>query len=286
MATATTILDYAQRTLGFDRSDIEIPGIEETQLLEICNQAVIEFYEAHRKGGGEPPAMFQKETGATLTADTVTGEEITTATTDFDVTLSTAFDSSGALAVVNDDEPDYIKYTGNAANNFTGVTGVGYTHASGSAVSRLYALPDDFNDFRSEPNSPDGTSVDGVPHTFTAGMPIGTKFHRYDDGTTQYMHFPEGLIGNWTSRYNAKPTVVDGAADNVDIPTPYLWFAVWRIVQYAAPIVGKMDQFQIATSRADVLLRDALITRNVGKRPKVRPLTRRYIYTSRNADYR
>ena len=278
MAIASTILDLAQRTLGFDRSDIGIPGLEEDQLLAVCGQAVIEYHERFKGGGGEPSSILQRESGAVLTADTTTAEAITSATTDFDVTDSADFPVSGVLAVWEDDQPDYIAFTGNAADNFTGVTGIGYSHASGVTVSRLYPLPSDFSDFRSSPESPYGVTVDGNAFVHTSGTPMAGQFHLYDNGTTKYLSFAQGVTGNMAVRYNANPTTVDAAGDSVDVPEKDQWFVVWRIVQYAAPILGKMEQYQIATDRAERIMTHALITRNIGKRPKVRPM-RSFIIT-------
>lgn len=283
---ANSALNYAQRWLGFDRSDIGIPGLEEAQLLEVCNQAVIEYHERYREGGGEPSSILMKEHGDTLVAVSTIGEDITSATTDFDVADSSSFDSSGIVAVWKNDEPDYIAYTGNAANNLTGVTGIGYSHSSGETISQVYALPSDFEDFRSETDSPDGVKVDGVPFTQNSASPRGNHFFLYDDGTTKYLSFPRGLTGDLTVSYNATATVVNDVNDTIDIPTKDLWFAVWRIAEYAAPIIGKFDHRTIAQNQAETVIRRALVNRNIGKRPKVRPMGYRMISSRSNPNYR
>ena len=285
---ASTILDLAQNQLSFSRSDIGIPGLEETQLLAVLNQAVIEYYHAFRKGGGEPPINFQKETGFDLTADTDTDAIVTTSTTSFAVADSSNFPTSGVLAIWEDEYPDYVAFTGNAANTFTGVSGIGKTIPAGSTVSRLYALPSDFSDLRSMRNTPYGVAVEGVPYTPTSDVPTGNRFHIYDNGTTKYLHFPRGLVGDCFVRYNAKPTTIDDVSDTVDLPEKDEWFAVWRIVQHAAPLLNKIENYKIAQAEAQKVLSNAMILRNEGKRIRVRPMHRPFSRSliSGNPDYR
>ena len=70
---------------------------------------------------------------------TTLGEAIDTNYTDFDVALSTGLPSTGTVVIGQ----DLISYTGNVANNLSGVTGIESTHDSGDSVQRVYNLVND-----------------------------------------------------------------------------------------------------------------------------------------------
>lgn len=275
MALASTILDRAERRLGFDRTSVGIPGLESTNLLTVINSAVKDYFSSFEKTG-EPPTLLKKETGYTLVADTNLNGAVASGATSIVCDSTANFGSSGAIAVWDNDRPDYIEF---AANNLTTtlstVTLVSFAHEDEDVVSLLYALPAAFDGFRSEEGFEDGVSVDGIPFFFTSGNPVGRKFALYDNGTTKYLHFPQGLTGDVFVRYNGTPTVVDGEGDTVDIPTKDEDYAFWRVVEYAAPLLERLDDYKIATAKCFEILHSAHVRRNVGKRPRLRPLARR-----------
>lgn len=276
MSLASTILDRAERTLDFDRTSVGIPGLESTNLLTVLNAAVKEYFASFEKSG-EPSSILRKETGYTLVADTAVNDAagIASGATSIVGDSFASFGSSGAIAIWDNDRPDYAEF---GANNLTTtlstVTGVSFAHEDNDVISLLYALPANFDTFRSEEGYEDGVSVDGRPFFFTSGNPVGNKFAIYDNGTTKYLHFAQGLLGDVFVRYNAVPTVVDGESDTVDIPTKDEDFALWKVVEYAAPKLERMDMLQFAEKKAFEILNSAHIRKNIGKRPRLRPMRR------------
>lgn len=268
-SSAETIIGYAENIAKIDRTSIGLSGLEETMLLNVLNKANREYFNKFLLGGGEPKESFKLETGGTLIADTALAEDITTATTDFDVDSATSYPSSGALIVWDNNDPDYVAYTGKSSNNLTGVTGIGYSHEDNDAVSALYALPTNFASFRSTDDSPDGVSVNGVPFTFVTGVPIGGQFATYDNGTTKYLHFPRGLTGDYAVKYNQGATSITLTSTSVDVPVDDEDFLVYRLAEYIFRVLGTDPmKMQEARGTANKILLDALKRRNVGKRPK------------------
>lgn len=269
MSLASTLLDRAERTLGFERSSIGIPGLESTNLLTVLNAAVKEYFSSFEKAG-EPPTILKKEKGYTIVTDTALNGALSIGATSIVGDSFASFGSSGAIAI---DGRDYVEF---GANNLTttlsSVTGVNVAHADNSSVSLLYALPSDFDSFRSEEGVEDAVTVDDIPYFFTSGTPSGRRFALYDNGTTKYLHFPVGSSGKVFVRYNGTPTVVDGESDTVDIPTKDEDFGMWKVVEYAAPLLERMDMMQIAQGKSMEILRSAHMRRNIGKRPKTRPM--------------
>lgn len=285
MATAATILDRAERTLSWDRSTVGVPGLESTNLLTILNSAVKEYF-ASFEISGEPSSILRREYGFALAADTNLNGAITTASTSIVLDSSaftnapTASVASGAIAVWDNNRPDYVEFgSNNLTTTLSSVTLISFAHEDDDVVSLLYALPSNFDNFRSEEGYEDGVSVDGVPYFFTSGDPVGRKFAIYDNGTTKYLHFPKGVTGDVFIRYNIVPTVVDGEADTVDIPTKDEDFAMWRVVQYAAPKLEQPDMYSIAEKNAFNILHSAHMRRSIGKRPRLRPMRTSSGYT-------
>ncbi len=276
MALASTILDRAERTLSWDRTSVGIPGLESTNLLTVINSAVKEYFASFEKSG-EPNSLLRRETGYTLIADTNVNNAagVASGATSIIGDSFASFGSSGAIAIWDNDRSDYAEF---GANNLTTtlstVTLVSFAHEDDDVISLLYALPAAFDSFRSEEGYEDGVSVDGMPYFFTSGNPSGRKFAIYDNGTTKYLHFAPGSSGDVFVRYNAVPTVVDGEGDTVDIPTKDEDFAMWRLVEYAAPKLEQMDMYQIAGQKALEILNSAHIRKNIGKRPRLRPMRR------------
>ncbi len=273
MATlASTILDRAEATCDFDRTTIGIPGLESTNLLSILNSAVVEWFTSFEKSG-EPPSLVRKEVGYTLVTDTDLNGALASGATSIIVDSSASFGSSGAVAIWDNERADYVEFgANNLTTTLTTVTGVSFAHEDEDTVSLLYALPSNFDGFRSEEGYEDGVSVDGVPYRFTTGDPIAFQFAIYDNGTTKYLHFPRGRAGDVFVRYNATPTIVDGESDPVDIPVKFDDFALFRVVQYAALKLGRMELYQDATKNAADILHTAHVVKNIGKRPRLRPM--------------
>jgi hypothetical protein len=273
MSTAATILDRAERTLDFERSSVGIPGLESTNLLTVVNAGVKEYFASFEKSG-EPSSILRKETGYTLVTDTAVNNAsgIASGATSIIGDSFASFGASGAVAVWDNDRPDYIEF---GANNLTTtlstVTGVSFAHEDDDIISLLYALPSNFDGFRSEEGYEDGVSVDGRAFFFTTGNPSGNKFAIYDNGTTKYLHFPQGLTGDVFVRYNSAPTVIDAEGDTIDIPVKDEDYAMWKVVQYAAPKLDRQDMYQIATQEMLKILNSAHVRKNIGKRPRLRP---------------
>jgi hypothetical protein len=270
---ASTALDRAERICIFDRSTVGVPGLESTQLLSVLNEAVKEYFASFEKAG-EPPTLLKKEYGYTLIEDTALDGDLASGAVSTVCEDTSELGSSGAIAIWDNNRPDYVEFSANNLTTTLTTTQVSFAHEDGDIVSLLYALPATFDSFRSEEGFEDGVSVDGDPYFFTSGNPEGWKFALYDNGTTKYLHFPQGLTGDVFVRYNGIPTVVDGESDTIDIPTKDEAYGVWKVVEYAAPILEKADLYQIARANALRILGDAHIRRNIGKRPRLRPMRR------------
>ena len=270
MALASTILDRAENTLIFERSTIGISGLESSNLLTVLNTAVKDYFMSFEKSG-EPPSTIAKETGFALVADTALAADTAKGATSYTVDDSSDLGSSGALAIWDNDRPDYTEFTGNDLSTaITGATGLDFPHEEDDTVSLLYALPTGYDSMRSTIGFEDGVSVDGNPYFFTTGNPTRNNYAIYDNGTTKYLHFPQGVTGDVFVKYNGLPTVVDAETDTVDIPTKDEDYAMWRVVEYAAPMLERMDMYQIAQRQIFDILHSAHVRRNIGKRPKTR----------------
>lgn len=271
MSTAATILNRAEGTLDWDRTSVGVPGLESTHLLAVLNDAIQEYHSSFEKNG-EPSSILKKETGYTIVADTALAANTAAGATSYTVDSSASLGSSGALVVWDNDVPDYNEFTSNnLSTTLSGVTGLNYAHETDDAVSLLYALPSNFISMRSQEGNEDGVLVNGVPYSFTSGIPTVRNYAIYDNGTTKYLHFPRGSSGDVYVSYNAAPTTIDEETDTVDIPTVDEWFPVWRIVEYASLKLGRPEMYQLAQQNALKILSSAHRRRNIGKRPKGRP---------------
>lgn len=282
MALASTILDRAEKTLDFDRSSIGVQGLESTQLLAVLSDIVLEYFSSFEKNG-EPSSILSNETGFDLVTDTALDGSTDKGDTSFDVSDSSGLGTSGALAVWDNRRPDYIEFTGNdLSTTISGVTGLDFGHDDKRTVSLLYAIPSNFKSMRSTVGYEDAVSVDGIPYFFTTGAPYLRRYSIYDNGTTKYLHFPQGITGGVYMKYNAAPTTVDDETDNVDIPTVDEWYAVWRLVEYAAPKLEDFAMQQLAVDKAFKILSSSHKRRNIGKRPRLRPMRRFFSRPSRS----
>lgn len=265
---ASTCLDRIERTCDFDRTSVGIPGLESTNLLTVINSAVKEYFSSFEKSG-EPPALLKKEKGYSLVANTNLNGALAIGATSIVGDSFASFGASGAVAI---EERDYAEFgSNNLTTTLSSVTGVSLVHADDSPISLLYALPADFDSFRSEEGYEDAVSVNEDPYFFTSGTPTGNRYAIYNNGTTQYLNFPLGLTGKAFVRYNGTPTVIDGEGDSIDIPTKDEDFAYWRGVEYAAIKLERPDLEARAIRKASELLNSAHIRRNIGKRPRPRP---------------
>ena len=272
MALASTILDRAERSCAFDRTSVGIPGLESTNLLTVVNAAVKEYFSSFEKSG-EPNSILRRETGFALVTDTALNGAVASGASSVICNSTASLGASGAIAIWDNDRPDYVEFTSNnLTTTLSGVTGVSFAHEDDDVVSLLYALPSTFDGFRTEEGVADGVTVDGIPYRFTSGDPSSKRFTIYDNGTTKYLHFPRGLTGDVFVRYNVVPTVVDGESDTVDIPTKDEDFAMWRVVEYAAPLLERGDLYQLAQKKSMEILNSAHIRRSVNKRPILRPM--------------
>jgi len=268
-STAATLLTYIQGITKIDITSIGLPGVEQAMMLNVIDKANREYYQKFTLGGGEPRTDRTAETGGTLAADTTLNGAITTASTSIVLDSVTGYPTSGAGMVWQSLSPDFIEYTNISSLTLTGVTGIDYSHDDNSAFTILYALPTNFDSFRSADDSQDGVTVNGVPYTFTSGIPTSNQFSVYDNGTTKYLVFPKGLSGDYFVRYNKGPTSITSTSTVVDVPIGDEDFIVYRGVEHVFRTIGA-DPNKIIDARrmADKQLLDALKTRNVGKKLK------------------
>jgi hypothetical protein len=267
-STIGTLIGYAEAKASIDRTTIGIPGCEETMLLYVGDRANREYYSKFIQGGGEPKTDRKSETGGTLAADTTLNGAITTASTSIILDSVTGYATSGAGAVWSDSNPDFIEYTGISTLTLTGATGIGYSHDDEDTFTVMYALPSNFESFRTSPDNPDGVMVNGIPYRHTTSSPVGNQFYVYDNGTTKYLLFPRDTTGRYDVNYNEGATALTTTASVVDTPIDDENFIVERIVEHIFNIIygAGSTQGQIAKQDANKILLDALKRRNVGKR--------------------
>lgn len=259
----------AESIASIDRTTIGVPGAEEAMLLTVTDKANREYYNKFQLGGGEPRSDRASETGGTLAADTTLNGAITSSSVSVILDSVTGYASSGVGAVWDATNPDFIEYTGISTLTLTGVTGIGYNHADAAGFSILYALPANFESFRSASDSPDGVEVNGIPYRFTTGVPVGNQFSVYDNGT-KYLLFSRGTTGNYSVRYNKGATSITATGTSVDVPVADEDFIVYRLVEHIFNVIYGFGsvQGQVARSQANKIMLDALKRRNVGKRPR------------------
>ncbi len=270
MSTAAQIISDIEAITKIDTSSIGLAGAETTMLLRVIDKANREYYNKFQLGGGEPRSDRTAETGGTIIAGTTLNGAITSASTSIILDAVTSFPSSGAGIVWDNTDPDFIEYTAISTLTLTGVTGIGYSHEDNDYFSVVYALPSNFESFRSFHDSDEGVMVDGVPYRFTTGTPIGNKFAIYDNGTTKYMFFPRGLTGDYSVRYNKGATSISAVGTSIDVPVEDENFVVYRGVEHIYRLLNVDEDKKVeARNIADQVLLDALKRRNVGKRLKM-----------------
>jgi hypothetical protein len=271
-STAATIIGYIENITNIDVDEIGVPGVEETQLLNIIHQANLEYYNAHIQGGGEPPLQFVSEFGVDILDGTTLSEDVATTDVEFNIGDSSSLQSSGAAVIFDDNTPDIFEYTTNTANNVSGVTKLSFGHENGDSLYALYALPSDFASFRSEHDNPDGVLVAGRVFRYTSSSnPLNNQFTVYDNGTTKYLQFPRGL-GSVTAfvKYNTAPTTINDTTDTIIAPEADEYFIVYRAVEHVYTVLAmNKDEIDRARGLADDILRRSLIRRNIGKRVRI-----------------
>lgn len=270
-STAGTLIGLAESISSIDSSTIGIPGCESTALLNIVDKANREYYNKFQLGGGEPHSDRTAETGGTLAASTTLNGAITSASTSIILDSVTGYPTSGAGVVWDDSSPDFIEYTGITTLTLTGVTGIGYNHEDADAFSVLYALPANFESFRSAIDAPDGVETNGMPYRYTSGVPIGNEFGIYDNGTTKYLFFYKNSSGDFSIRYNKGATSITVTGTETDVPKSDEDFIVYRLVEHISNIIygAGSVQGQVARQTANKIMLDALKRRNVGRRLRV-----------------
>jgi hypothetical protein len=275
MHTAGHIIGIAEGLLRIDGDATGIPGLESTQMLSFVDQANREYVNAFRTNG-EAPEIMKREYGFDLIADTALAADTAALAATFTVDDSSAFPTAGALAIWDDSMPDIATFTGNAANAFSGVSGLSYAHETDDIVQAFYALPSDFSDIRSTHRS-HGVRVNTVPYRFTSDFPVGCEYSLYTSGSTTYIWFPRSL--GTTSvyiQYNAAPTTISAEETEINIPIEDEYFAVWRLVEMGREILmADPALIQTARQRADQFLNNALRRRNkthiIHTAAKIRP---------------
>lgn len=273
MATAQTILDLAWNQLRVSGSDTDVPGLQETTMLAWLNHCNAEWKRTFRRGAGEPPRLFAKETAVDIKAATTLDEDVATSDVSFDLASASDFDSSGAFVVYDDGMPDIIEYTGKSSNTISGATGIDWGHEDGDRVIKLYALPSNFHSIRSTPECRDGVQVNNTPYFFVPDDPKGAQYAIYDNGTTKYLWLPQGLSGSARIFYNKSSTTIDETSDSVDVPAEYEWFLVCRLVAHGYRARGDQPGLDVPFDQmADKILREAQAEKNTAKIARTRPI--------------
>ncbi len=278
MASTQNIIDNIRRLLRED-SSTDVPAIQNDFLFEAIMDGQSKWEDSFQIGGEDNES--QVETAFNLVADTKLDEDITTATTDFDVVSGANLDDSGVLLLWDDSIPDFVSYTGKTVNNLTGVTGIGSSHDSGDIAQKVYKLPSNFGSFRESATFGDGVLFNGIPLKYMAGFPVPGFFSKYNDGTFDYLVLSRGATGKAGVLYNKNFTNINSLDDVVSVPDKYKFFLVWHSI--AMCYVGREDNWNkllAAESAAEKILRRALQNRNTGKRIRTRHfgmITRDYV---------
>lgn len=269
--SASTIIGTA-RTLIRAESGTDIPALQDSFLFTVLTDIDFEVRRAFRVSGGNTPSAIARETGYTLITDTTLEEDITTAATDFDVTSASSFPTSGALVIWDNDMFDIVYFTGKSSNNFTGVTGIGFSHEDNDGVQALYALPSNFAQFRRSEEYGDGVQLNGAPLRFMEGPPNPGYFSLVDDGTTKYLWLYRGASGDASVLYDKTSDAIDSSEDLISYGPEWIFFYAWRCIELGAFGRGDYELMQLAKQKADEIKLSLLKDRNVGRLVRVRPL--------------
>lgn len=282
MSTASSILSLAYNQLRAEQGGTDVPGLSESDMLSVLNKANEEWQRAFQRNEGEPTLARKSETAYDVISATALAANTASGASSVTLDDSSDFEASGAFVVHDDNLTDFGEYTGNAANVLSGVTGLNFAHEDGDQVYAIYALPSTFDSFRGDEECPDGVRMEGgTPLSFTSKPPVGFTYSLYDNGTTKYLWLPPGLTGSVQVLYNKKTTTIDDTGDSVDWDAKYDWFGVWRLVAHGRRSRGDAitsmryqngDVVDMDDHRANVIMREAMQERNIGKGPRVRPI--------------
>ncbi len=272
---ASSILNSAWSILRTSGSSTDIPALQESFMLTLCNQANAEWLRAFRRGGGTGPLSSLAETGFNLVADTSATLAVSQGATSFTVGSITGWDTSNGAGVMwNNFMPDQFFYISAAALTFSGVTNISFDHNASDVVQFLYKLPTNMKTPRNADAYGDGVQYNGIPLRFREGPPTYGYFTIIDNGTNKWLWLPRNSTGKISILYEKNSTTIASTADLVDVPPENEFFLVWRIVQYASiPKAGGMPTALFATAKqqADTMLRDALADKDIGSSVRVRP---------------
>lgn len=267
-STASQIITDAEGITKIDTSSIGLAGLETTMLLRIIDKANREYYNKFAIGG-EPRSDRTSDTGGTIYAGTTLNGAVTSASASIILDSVTGYATSGAGVIWDEDEPDFIEYTNISSLTLTGVTGIGYSHEDEDEFSILYALPSNFESFRSTLDSQDSVFVNGSGYKFTTGIPTGNTFNVYDNGTLKYLMFPKDVTGKYHVFYNKGATSITAIGTTIDVPVEDEDFVIFRLVEHIYRVLN-VDQNRVIEARqlANKCILDSLKRRNIGKRLK------------------
>lgn len=254
-------------------SGSDVPTLGDTFLYSVLTDIDYDIRRAYQRGGGNVPVAIHKDTGFTVISETTLAEDVATTDTEFNITDSSSFDSSGAIVVWDEDMPDVIFYTGNSANNLSGVTEIGFAHESGDEVQALYKLPDDFKDFYRTDEYKNGVQLNGESLWYSDSPPVPNHFTIRDDGTNKYLWVPRGSSGDISVLYEKTTDTIDSSDDRVGFSEEWKFYYVWKGIEKALFGRGDFDILQIAMNESAKVKRDILTSRNIGRRVRVRPLS-------------
>jgi len=134
MAGTTTLQTLREAVYGILNEPLTSNVYSNSLVDEYVNNAII------RLSMKKKWQFMRQKQPFIMAQETTLSEDITTATTDFDIGNATNFQADGALWV----EGDVVDYTSIAANNIVGTTNIDISHNSGALVAPLYKLPSDF----------------------------------------------------------------------------------------------------------------------------------------------
>lgn len=287
---ASSLITTAANFANIDTSSTSKPGLQSTTLLTILDQADREARRVFRRSGGEPPLTVMGETGFRIIANTtVSAASVDTSigATTLLVSDSSSFYSSGAIAVLRRTMPDFVTYTGNSANTFTGIPSSGTAsltvqHQDGDIVLQLYPMPADFQTFRSQDYNIEGVRVNGLPYTYTTNFPLGLHYSLFDTGITKYLYLPFGASGDCMVSYNKTAGGITLTTDQVSLIPDYDFFYVGRLFAHMLRTLagGETNASAAADKKADAILKESQQEQRIHKIAKTRMIQGR-----RNSDY-
>ena len=287
MPLASVALDLAYAELRTNADQTDVPGMQRDIMLQKLDQFDKEYQKKFRLHGTEQSFYRKSETGFDLLPTTNLAEDVTSATTDFNVDDGTALgDIANAGAIWDQGTPDIFEYTAPVANNIPGVTGIDFPHETDDVVHKFYPMPANFHSLRGEERSPDGVTLDGnLPIRFNSSPPLTSRnFSWYDNGTTTFLWFNRGLNGTIRVTYNKIGNTIDDLGDELELAKDdHVFFHVSRLIAHGKRSRGDtVVQIRMADGKlrdkddhdADNILREIHRERNIGRNVRTRPIRR------------